>query len=324
MRTYRRSNALLAKVTTMCERIREDGTIPVSLKYGGAHTLRWSGDAGINWHNLPREEIMGADLRSVVEAPDGFVFINADQSQIEPRCTAWLTGDRAMLQLMQDPDSDLYEIHARLTMGYNNPRRLEDVDTLLRRLAKARVLGLTYGCGAEKFQVVAKLMAGLELTPEECYNTVLDFRRTNPLITGYWEKLERHMKSSALANEDAEYELPSGRSMRYLKPASMGRSLSAVIRRGHGLMRVKLWGGSLMENIVQATARDVFAEGVLNLELSGIPVLLHTHDEVLCLAKEDEANEVAREVEKIMMTTPTWMPGLPLKVKAKIMKVYSK
>jgi DNA polymerase I-like protein with 3'-5' exonuclease and polymerase domains len=324
MRTFRRSNAMLAKVEAMVNRVRQDGTIPVALKYFGGHTGRWSGDSGINWQNLPREGIMGADLRNAIEAPPGYVYVNADLSQIEPRVTAWLTQDYAALALMAAPDSDLYEVHARLTMGYTDPRPLKNVDALVRRLAKARVLGLTYGCGADKFKIVAMAMAGLDLTPEECHRTVEDYRRTNPKITKYWKTLENHLLSSARSNETCEYELPSGRIMRYLSPASADRRMSALIRRGSALMRVSLWGGSLMENIVQATARDVFAEGMLNIELSGIPVLLHTHDEVLCLAKEDEAEEVSRTVVECLTSTPSWMPNLPLAAEARIIDNYSK
>lgn len=319
MRTKRRGNSLQKKVEAMVRRVKPDGFMNYGQLYFGAHTGRESGADGVNMQNLPRGEMLGVNLREMIEAPKGHVFVSADLSQIEPRVLAWLTEDEEMLRFLRS-GADLYETHARLTMGWKGTC-MEQEDPETRRYAKARVLGLGYGCGVDKFVVVAKTLAGLEIDLEESRRVVEDFRRSNKKITDLWKELDRAI--SLHRGKDFCVELPSGRIMRYRSVQTFGGT-TAIVPKFKSLMRVSLWGGKLTENVVQAAARDVFMHGVLLMEEAGVVNILRVHDEVLCLAKESEAEQVKATVEACMTTTPDWMPGLPLKAEAKILTKYTK
>ncbi len=140
MRTVRKANKALKILVAVKQRVRPNGTMPFSLKYfGAAATGRWSGDSGLNMQNLPREETYGVNLRECFVPRPGKKFIIADLSQIEPRIAYWVAEDHAFLDLLRS-GYDLYEAHARATMGYNDPRPLREVDKSLRSTAKARCL----------------------------------------------------------------------------------------------------------------------------------------------------------------------------------------
>ncbi|VGO19144.1 DNA polymerase [Pontiella sulfatireligans] len=234
---------------------------PYSLKYFGAVPGRWSGDAGFNVQNMPRGELFDVDLRRCFIPSPGNVFIIADLCQIEPRILAWLIGDAAFLDLVRS-GIDIYEAHARSTMGYTDPRPLKEVDSDMRSLAKARTLGLGYGCGPKKFVAVAKNLGGIDITFSEAKQTVQDFRSKNPKITRLWQRLDRDFKRSA--GSDYHIELPSGRELRYLSVCKNPRGYYTAETERGGRKRI-LYGGLLTENLVQATARDVFAEQLLNI-----------------------------------------------------------
>jgi DNA polymerase I-like protein with 3'-5' exonuclease and polymerase domains len=107
----RGANSLLKKLKTMQSRV-VDGRFGYSLKYFGAHTGRDSGAGGFNVQNMPRGEMYGVDLRSMIKAPEGKVFLIADLAQIEARCVAYLAGEWGILEKAKG-GSDWYEAQAR-------------------------------------------------------------------------------------------------------------------------------------------------------------------------------------------------------------------
>jgi|688.fasta_scaffold13059_14 DNA polymerase I-like protein with 3'-5' exonuclease and polymerase domains len=325
MRTYRRCNALLKKVENINNRIRPDGRLGYSLMYCGAHTGRFSGGgSGINFQNLPREELFGVNLRGMIVAPKDKKLIIADLAQIEPRVLAWFAEDWETLKMVES-GVDIYESHARMTMGYDLDISLKQAAEndpkykKLRQLAKARVLGLGYGCGPDKFVIVAKTLAGLDITREESEVIVSNWRESNPKIIAFWRKLENHFKMRV--PEPVEIGLPSGREIRYRDTQSLAGNLTARIPRQGKLIPVKIWGGVICENVVQGASRDVFCDGVLRLEDAGYKVILTVHDEVVV---EAEPHQSADEVVKILCQTPEWMPGLPVDAEAVESSVYVK
>jgi len=325
MQTYRSTNALLKKACTIRARIRPDGTFPHDLKYGGAHTLRWSGgwDEGraesgsVNVQNLPGSEMYGLHLRKCFVPRPGFKFIGADYSQIEPRCLWWLVGDWETLALIKQ-GLNPYEAYSRKNLGWDGGSlkalaKAGDAKALpIYKTAKAAVLGAGYGCGAEKFITVAKQMADLNITLPEAERIVAEFRRTNPKITKFWKTLENGMRRSI--GEDYLIELPSWRSMRYRNVKVFGGLTCQV-----GDKIVKTWGGKLCENVTQAVARDVIGEALVRLEKAGIRTLFTVHDEVICEVPLDFDNKI---VEQLMIEAPDWLPGIPLEVEIKDMEYY--
>jgi DNA polymerase I-like protein with 3'-5' exonuclease and polymerase domains len=294
---------------------------PYGLKYFGAVPGRWSGDSGFNVQNMPRGELFGVDLRRCFTPSPGNVFIIADLCQIEPRILAWLIDDTAFLDLVRS-GIDIYEAHARSTMGYTDPCPLKDVDSDMRSLAKARTLGLGYGCGPRKFVAVAKNLGGIDITFAAAKQTVQDFRAKNPRITRLWNRLDRDFKRSA--GGDYHIELPSGRELRYLSVCKNPRGYYAASTERGGRKR-KLYGGLLTENLVQATARDVFAEHLLEIHRANIGrIVFHVHDEVIVEVPKSQAQEACDRIRQIMSVTPDWLPDCPIAADAAIHHHYTK
>lgn len=324
MRTFRRTNTLLEKLRSMRARVKE-GTSDMSfdlLYFGAVTTGRWSGAGGVNVQNLPSKPMFGVDFRSLLKAPPGYKFINVDLSQIEPRCLAWLVGDEEMMEGLRKGLA-IYEVHARNTMGWKGGK-LKAENPSFYALAKARVLSLGYGAGAEKFVGMAAIY-GVDLSRSEAEDVVQDFRAASPLVcgrSGLWNTLQKGMERSARDKTTYIVELPSGRKLRYFRPSMTG-GLTAETNSGrNGLLRRKWWGGSLTENLVQATAREVFAPKLLEIESLGIPILFHVHDELTGLVKEEYAEEALQEVLRVLRTPPDFMPDLPLDAEGHIVDTY--
>jgi len=320
MREHRKANKHLKTTKTMLTRTRPDGRMGYDLKYFGATTGRDSGSGGWNAQNLPRDVVAGVNIRSLIEAPEGKTLVVCDLSQIEARCILYLAKDQATLDVLRT-GVDVYEAHARATMGYTDPQPLKDVDKALRQLAKARVLGLGFGCGAKKFQLVAKMMAGLEISEDEAERIVADYRASNPKIVTLWRKLENKLGESR--GSHLEVELPNLRRLIY-RDVQGGFDSSGTVPRNGKMMRCKLYGGLLAENLTQAFARDIFMDRVVALSDKGYEVIMRVHDEVVCLVDEDKAEEARKDVETIMSTPPEWCKNLPMGAEATIMKYYAK
>lgn len=316
---WRQANRLLSVLETMQAR-EVDGTLYYGLKYFGAtHTGRWSGDAGLNLQNLPRKPFAGVDARACLVPRPGKVFIVADLAQIEARVTCWLAGDEGTLEMLRR-GVDIYEAHARRTMGYANPKPLKEVDPDTRQFAKCRVLALGFGLGGGKFQSIVKLWTGKEITEARAKQMVADFRRTNPGVVGLWKKLEQGLRGSC--GGTFETELPSGRSIRYFDIAEIGGKLAGRVERGDH--RKNLYGGLLCENLVQASARDLFAQAVIRIEAAGLPVVLHCHDEVVVEVDASDSSDAEIEVRKLLPTVPDWAEGLPVECETEIRSEYGK
>jgi len=327
IREHRKANKHLKTIETMLSRTRPDGRMGYDLKYFGATTGRDSGSGGWNAQNMPRDVVSGVDIRSMIEAPEGKTLVVCDLAQIEARCILWLANDHDTLDLLRT-GVDVYEAHARATMGYTDPRPLKDVDKPMRQLAKARVLGLGFGCGANKFQVVAKMMAGLVISAAEAERVVADYRSSNPKIVTLWRKLQTAMEKSAGANFSIS--LPKKRELIYREimgsrvEENTPSGFSGTIPRNGKMMRSKLYGGLLAENLTQAFARDIFMDRVAELSRRGYEVILRVHDEVVCLVDEEGAEDSLKEIEAIMATSPKWCSSLPIGAEANLTKQYVK
>jgi hypothetical protein len=315
MQTYRRVNRKLKILQAALIRCRAGYEMTFSLKYFGGFTGRWSGDTGFNIQNLNKEKDFDVDVRRMLIPRDGCVFVICDLAQIEPRCLAYLCGDWALLERIAAGES-IYEAHARATMGWTGGL-LKKENPALYALAKARCIGLGYGAAAATFQNVARIY-GVELDIDAAKRTVADFRRSNPLITGLWSKLEREFVSKH--GKTYFLKLPSGRYLRYFDVDA--ETMTAANERGG--TRCSFYGGKLVENYIQATARDVFAEGLLRVEEASFPVLFHVHDEVIVEVPIAEAEAAKTEIARLMSICPQWLEGCPLGAEANVASHYLK
>lgn len=317
MGDYRSVNKLSKQLATIKQRIREaDGRMGYGLKYCGAHTGRDSGDSGFNVQNMPRGEMFGVDLRSLIQAAPGHSLIVSDLSQIEPRCLAYLAGDSKMLEIAKTSD-DWYEVQARAWGLWTEEGSMRENAPETRHLVKQLNLGLGYGMSAAKFN----MLTGLPM--ERCEYLTNLYRRTNPKVLALWKSLSNGMMASAREGESFVVELPSGRCISYHRCSSVN-SMTAVITKGGSRLRLKFWHGTLVENLVQACARDVFMSRVLELEKAGFPVILRVHDEIVCEVPDAEVESAKKIILEIMTKHPDWMVGLPLAASCESMKCYTK
>lgn len=379
---WRSINKLYKTFLTVKDRLRADDTLPFSTKYFGAHTGRWSGDARVNMQNMRKVPVFcnerglleqnekriadaadehdetghwpawvryAIDFRALVIPRPGKKMIVSDLSQIEPRVLAWLVGDTQLLDYVRSGKS-IYEAHARATMGHTGDRL--DKNSTTYKLAKARVLGLGFGCGWEKFISMAYALARLDITSEDpewieesnpfteevkkvsgyghtSKKVVADFRSQNARTVALWRKLDDSFKRSI--GSDFTLTLPSGRQMKYcdvrssvqIKPDPITKKpkRSWVFTADSDGRRKASYGGKLCENLVQATARDVFAEHIVRLEDRGFPNLFSVHDEAVLEVDQDVT---AADVEHEMSYCPDWLAGCPIAAEAKEVSHYLK
>lgn len=333
MREYRTVNRVLGVLHAMNQR-QVDGILYWSKKYYGAHTGRWSGDGGLNMENFQRDDVHGVNPRRLMIARKSKALVVADFAQIEARILLWFANDMETLKLIATGMS-VYEAHARQTMGWTGGK-LKDEDDRLYRLAKARVLGLGFGCGDEKFVRCAKTMAGISITRAESVATVKAYREANPGVAGkkancgqdgLWERLQNEILAATnrVKNPNGSWilDLPSGRQLRYfdvkrMKHAKFGTQTMA--QSWLGTPHKSVYGGLLTENLVQATARDVLRDGVLRLIEAGYQPLFTVHDEVVVEVPE-KTN--VNKVKDLLCTTPEWLDGCPMDVEIEKTQHYS-
>ena len=306
LQQWRSINKHLRSCETVLRRSK-GGTMPFQTKYfGAAITGRWSGSTGFNMQNIPRDEVFGVNLRRHLTARPGHKFIHCDLSQIEPRILAWLSEDYGFLNYLRE-GMDPYEAHARATMKYVSPEPLATVDKKMRQIAKVRVLALGYGAAGPALKDFATKM-GMDMTDLEAAQIVNDYRRESRHTTALWNKLGRAFKVAATQRLDIfKVELKSGRTLNYYAP---GSDLKASAVPGGTAFR--WWGGKLVENLVQATARDYFADRYAALLRCGYNVIWTVHDEVIVEAENDLAERYAESIKDIMKTPPEWASGLPV------------
>jgi DNA polymerase len=300
--------------------IAKRGKLPVPIKYYAAHTGRWGGDDKINLQNLPSRGTNANRLKKSIIAPEGYVIIDADSSQIEARIVAWLSGQDDLVTAFENKE-DVYKIMASAI--YNKP--VEDVSKEERFVGKTTILGAGYGMGAQRFQDQLKT-SGVELTLDECKHIISTYRNTYTKIPELWKEAQkcidammynRHASLGAVevlefSPERKGFKLPNGLWQRYegLRKQSTPEGYDEFVyktRKGD----VKLYGGKLVENVSQALARCVIAEQMIKMSKK-YKVVLTVHDAVACIAPQAQAEEAQQYVEECMRWRPEWAKTLPL------------
>lgn len=291
------------------------GPLPVELNYYGAATGRFSGGGGINLQNLPRESA----LRSALCAPEGHRLVGCDSAQIEARILAWLAGEQDLLATFR-AGRDVYCEFASVFFG----RPITQEDTLERQLGKQAILGLGYGMGAAKFADNLRA-GGIALDAIEVKRLVDTYRQTYAGIPALWRAAETAIRGSGrrfgtlgLRFADARIALPNGLSLHYpeLRIESDGQWRYAGRRS-----RETLYGGKIVENVVQALARIVVMAQQQTVARH-YRVVFSVHDEIVCCVPEDQAEACREHLATVMATAPTWAPDLPLACKAAVGRHY--
>ena len=302
---------------------RNKGRLPIPLKYYGAHTGRWSGSDKVNFQNLPSRDARKKTLKQAVVAPYGHKVINCDSSQIEARILVWLSGQEDVTQWYAEGRDVYCEFASKV---YN--RKIDKRNKVERAVGKTCILGLGYGTGAAKLQNVLKLGAGVEFDEAECKRLVQVYRNMNNKVTDFWQTCENALqdlvywpegkepyyldKHNTLLVDKEGIKFPNGLYIRYPDlHVDTSESNKRYLYKKRYNMQVTIWGGSVTENVVQALARIVIGEQMIDINEKYRPALT-VHDAVVCVLPDEEVESGTKYIENIMSIAPEWADGLPI------------
>ena len=309
---------------------RNRGRLPIPLKYYGAHTGRWSGMDMVNFQNLPSRDKKKKTLKNSIMAPAGHYVINCDSSQIEARVLAWLSGQDDVTDQFRRGE-DVYSIFA--TKIYDKPISKET--PIERFVGKTCVLGLGYGTGAAKLRHTLKTQPpGADLTEEECKRIVNLYRQENNQITALWHECDMALgylaawphgakpfyigKHNALKISPEGITLPNSLQIRYSKLRMDNNRYIYDSRKGVQ----SIWGGAMVENVVQALARIIVADQMRMLHKSGYRPVLTVHDAAVLVVPKEGVEKALADITAIMSTPPEWCKDLPVACEAKYGESY--
>lgn len=274
-------------------------------------------------------------IRTAFVASDGNVLFDADFSAIEARVISWLAGEQWRLDVFKT-HGKIYEASASQMFGVPIERiKKGNPEYALRQKGKVAELALGYQGGAGALINMGALDMGI---PEDDLPDIVQrWRDTNKRICGLWYKMNSAAVEAISTGSsvgvgrllvsceyDAAHEveyltvlLPSGRKLYYNSPQIGenkwgGPSISymGMDQTTKKWKRIETYGGKLVENCVQAVARDCLAQAIENLEAKGLPVVFHIHDEVVIDCRANTAT--LEDIVDIMSRPIPWAPGLPL------------
>lgn len=301
--------------------------------------------------DLPTVEAISGDATGVVSgclrglfcAAPGYDLICSDYSAIEAVILAFLAGEQWRMEVFRTHGM-IYEASASKITGVpfeefvRHKRETGTHHPMRYKMGKFAELASGYqgsvgawkAFGADEF-----------LSDEEILESVRKWRKASPAIVNFWRKVEeavitaiqnpgkasRYQGLTFGVKDDVLYcRLLSGRFLSYHSPrlrpdtTPYGRSVLRITYMGWnadytkgpvGWMQLDTYGGKLTENIVQATARDVLAYGMLGLDKAGYDIVLHVHDEII--AEVPTGTGSIEEFERVMATMPAWCSDWPIR-----------
>ena len=270
-------------------------------------------------------DILSQLIRTMLIPKDGCEFIVADFSAIEARVLAWLAGEQWRLDAFTE-GKDIYCASASQMFGV--PVVKHGINGELRQKGKVAELACGYGGGAGALISMGALDMGLK--EDELPDIISSWRDANPEIVKFWYAVEKAAIETVKDHTDRTVGrigfqfsantlwivLPSGRRLAYIKPKLQPNRFGRMALTFEGLgannkwTRGETYSGKLTENITQATARDLLAEAMRRMELAGLGIVGHVHDEVIL--EVPKGSITVDEVCSIMNRNPAWADGLPL------------
>lgn len=301
--------------------------IPMALRYSGAHTHRLSGDWKLNMQNLPR----GGTIRKAIKAPKGMRVVACDASQIEARIAGWFCGADGLTNAFAN-NEDVYSSFA--SKVFNRPVNKKE-NPVERFIGKTAILGLQYGLGWTKFQktvaMQSKAQVGQEvvLSDAEAAGVITTYRQTYHQIPKMWNILggliprmtqrDFSFELGPLTFEFERIRLPSGLYLNYHGLENKNGQWWFT----YGGKPKYLYGGKMLENIVQALARICVMDAAINVrKLTGLPLHLQVHDELVYVTDESVADEHLIVVHREMCKRPPWGLGIPLNAEGDVGNTY--
>jgi DNA polymerase len=305
---------------------RNKGKLPIPLKYYGAHTGRWAGSDKVNFQNLPARDKKKKALKNAIIPPEGHRVINCDSSQIEARVLVWLAGQNDVVSWYEE-GRDVYSEFASKIYG----KTITKDDKTERAVGKTCILGLGYGTGWSKLQQTLKISAGVDLDDQECKRLVGVYRQVNNKVIDLWKACDDALQDMSLWKDGKEpyyldahksllitpkgIKLPNGLYIYYpdLKWDTSEAKSKFTYKSRRGVNSI--WGGSVVENVVQALARIIVGEQMIEINKKYRPVLT-VHDAVVNVVPEADVEEALSFIMSTMSTPPIWATGLPVACEA--------
>ncbi|MCZ3668189.1 DNA polymerase [Limosilactobacillus vaginalis] len=354
------SKSSIKKYQAMQNAMAPDGRVHGLLQfYGATRTGRWAGRL-VQVQNLPRNslpeledvrelvkqgnyqslgliydsvpDLLSQLIRTAFVPKDGCSFYVADFSAVEARVIAWLSGESWRQEAFAH-NKDIYCASASQMFGV--PVIKHGINGELRQKGKIAELALGYGGSVGALKAMGATKMGL--SEDELPSLVTMWREASPKIVQFWWDMDQAAKQcikthlpTATHGMKFTYQghclfiqLRSGRKLCYPKPRiGINRFGSESITfMGIKWDRIETYGAKLVENIVQATSRDLLALAMLHLEKAGYPSVMHIHDETVIEAPQGKSLD---EIIAIMTETPAWAKGLVLNADGFIGNFYKK
>ena len=352
----------IKKYQAMVNAVCRDGRVRGCFQFYGANrTGRWAGRL-IQLQNLPqnhlpdlkeaRELVKGRNSEAVdllyEDIPDtlsqlirtafipeeGKAFLVADFSAIEARVIAWFAGESWRQQVFES-GGDIY--CASASQMFKVPVEKHGINGHLRQKGKIAELALGYGGSVGALKAMGAIEMGL--TEEELPYLVSAWRSSNPNIVKFWWDVDRAVKTAVKKKTTAVthglrffyqsgilfIELPSGRTLSYIKPQIGENQFGGECVTYEGVGGTKKWerlesyGPKFVENIVQATSRDILCYAMKTLRNCNI--VMHVHDELVI---EADPKMSLQAVCEQMGRTPPWAEGLKLRADGYSCSFYQK
>lgn len=340
------AKSLIERARDACVRLDPTAFLSV-VQDAGIAARRISPDMTISTN-----DVLTSLIRPMFHAAPGKVIVGADYSQIEGRGAAWIANDTDELNAYRANDAgkgpDLYCVMASKIFG----RPITKNDTNERQAGKVAVLGAGYGMSSDRFDETNAPV--LKRAGVERGVIIPLWRQTHPRICYTWRACEKAYRRTVLGQRPEHLDggfvfdsapgspwltltLPSGRQMFY-----HGARLERVDddprcddtqlvydnhRKGDGETKaglVKTYGAKIFENVVQSFCRDFLADVIVDAEAAGLPVIMHTHDEINTEVDAAAAKDAAAWLKQRMAQAPAWAPDIPLKGAPSVMHRYGK
>lgn len=342
------TGAAFSKIPTAFERLCPDGRLRGEFVGHGAHTGRWS-SRGVQLQNWKRIKSKVTPDLSGVESYDhlsqhmrlclGYTpytdFTYGDLSQIEARIVAWLAGCKWRMEAFANGE-DIYAQSAAKIFGI--PGLTNETHPAERFMGKTYELALGYGGGWSAVE---------RMSPEffakhgrgKVENDVVKWRKANPEIVNLWYSLQRAFVEATRVgkceircgnttlifrfdSKTMRVALPSGRALYYRGVRVIQKEYGSpdiiyqdYSRGGEYSVTSRLWGGTLLENITQAIAKDVLIEVIRKVKIAApwMDLIGTVHDEIWYLNRRREGVKPVDILLTCMSEPIKWAPGLVTK-----------
>lgn len=299
-------------------------------------------------------DMLAGCMRSSIRAEPGEKLVVADLKSIETRVIAWLARCQRLVQIFLDGKDPYIDFATSMfKVAY------EEVTSAQRQIAKSPVLGCGYRLGGGEL-IDGKRTGlwgyaednGVDMPKEVWHEAVGVYRRDFNEVVQCWYDLESASVRTTLTGETTTVgflkfhkkrpfllmELPSGRNIHYFAPrvhseerqGKNGPYMKNVFsymgkeKDGHAWVRIHSHGGKLIENAVQATARDVLKVGMIRAHRAGFNLRLHVHDELGATHRDGDNEFTLERLCGIMSEPIEWAPTLPLGADGYVKQYYRK